>query len=310
MSRYAPSEERPQALNGIARGLCVCAVAVALFAAALWCDGCSTPSPTPVAVPTLAAHCPAPPAAIPPDPLTTSEATNIPETLAAGRIGAKPFIARSVTLWQDATHAWLSFEPEVPTTGGRYDPRARRRPDSAFVVFLDLTRLRKGTWTASAPLLAGTAGVVPASPRVVPASPRVGAPSPEERDEPSPAPSTTRAPAAGRLTESPITGATLQIVDHVSRNITLIDSGWQLVLHVDGIVTREERPRPLGQIYEDPSVVTETDIRGRIALRFASGPSWICGSFVAHDLLRPDEVAPGQPVVPVPPASPYLPMQN
>jgi hypothetical protein len=94
----------------------------------------------------FAAGChPAPAPLPPPSPSTAAFPSAVP-----GPLTAAPFEVRSVILWRDATAAWLSFEADLPKTGGRYDPRARRPPSNAFVVSLDPAHLEVGTWSAEA----------------------------------------------------------------------------------------------------------------------------------------------------------------
>lgn len=133
-----------------------------LAVAALISLGCPSaqPPPAPIqsTIPRWAGSYPVPSSNPPQSP-----PSEVPSTGAAGRVVGKPFLVRSTTLWQDAAATWLCFEQAVPITDNRYDPRARRRRDTSFVVYLDPARLKPGTYQAAADRIPPDSPIVGAS---------------------------------------------------------------------------------------------------------------------------------------------------
>ena len=166
-------------------------------------------------------------------------------------MAGEPFETRATILWQDATALWLSFEPVVPTTEGRFDPRAIRVPTNAFQVFLDAAHLRTGRFEAQD-------GHIP--------------------------------------TDSPIRRAVVAHVNQKTREIQLIEGGWRLILTIDRIIERKGKEGT-------PSI----SLTGAIDLHFDRAPAELKGAFFAHDLLRDDETAADDAVLPAPLVSPASP---
>src|SRR5579862_7926775 len=90
--------------------------------------GCSLQHPPPIAstpvkfidvpYPHAASPCPQDPP--PPRP----HLSDIAAHAACGRIGAEPFAVASAVVWQDGAGAFMSLRPAVPSSNGKYDPRA------------------------------------------------------------------------------------------------------------------------------------------------------------------------------------------
>ena len=75
------------------------------------------------------------------------------------------------------------------------------------------------------------------------------------------------------------------------RRAVVSRGGWSLALRIDSVVHRKSLHGDLAGI----------SLAGSLCVRLDDGPTWINGRFVAHDTLRDEEVAPGQPTVPTPP---------
>lgn len=179
---------------------------------------------------------------------------SIASTPATGYIGDQPFLVGCALFWHDPLASYISLVPDVPTTHKRFDPRARRHTEPAFLVWLDFSKVRTGQWETSS-------------------------------DDTS------------RPADCPITRASVQVPygssarpGGLARRAAVVETGWTMALRIDSVVTRKS-------VTQD---MVGTSIAGSLALRFAAGPAWVNGRFVAHDTLREDEVAPGQPTVPTP----------
>lgn len=123
------------------------------FIAALSCVSC-TPGVPPLPSPSSEATAfvrvwPAPPPVPPPEPADPLKANAIPDSGVAGEIDGHPFIVRNVNLWTDPTGAYIAFEDVIPRTDGRYDPRARRVPTTAFLLRLNMGDLQPGIYHAA-----------------------------------------------------------------------------------------------------------------------------------------------------------------
>lgn len=113
-------------------------ILVALSALAVCAIGCSPGAAPPASKPSGA----------PSGEPVPATATPSAQPVLRGEIDGQSFVARSTVLWFDASAMWLSFDDDVPVTGGRFDPRANRAPANAFQIFLDPARLRAGRFAA------------------------------------------------------------------------------------------------------------------------------------------------------------------
>lgn len=206
----------------------------ALLAFALLSPGCRE-NPAPTELPSSFSS---------PSPLAATAPTAGP----SGSIAGRTFETRTALVWQDTTALWLSFEPVVPATNGRFDPRATRVPTNSFQVFLDPEHVRIGRFEAQD-------GHIP--------------------------------------TDSPVRRAVVQNVNRKTREIQLMESGWRVTLTIDRIIERKSKDG-----------TAALSVAGVIDLRFDRAPARLQGPFFAHDLLRDDEAAADEIVLPAPAVSP------
>lgn len=61
-----------------------------------------------------------------------------------------PFVVKTAIYWQDPERAWISFNAQVPTTSGKFDPRARMKVGPSFKLYLKPQRVAIGYWKARA----------------------------------------------------------------------------------------------------------------------------------------------------------------
>lgn len=110
----------------------------------------------------------------------------------------------------------------------------------------------------------------------------------------------TYSASAGQIPAgSPIAGAAIQIVNEKNKAVLVVDEGWRCTLTITAVLARSSQTDLLRGA--KPSGL---NLAGRIDLQFQGHGASLRGDFLAHDLLRDDQVAPGQPSVPTPVISP------
>ena len=185
----------------------------------------------------------------------TATLEDIGSTPISGFIGDRPFLVECALFWDDPQEAYIAFTPGIPLTEGRFDPRARRAPEPAFLIWLDPEKVKPGRWQVAW----------------------------GDRNPPPDCP-------VRRACVQVPTGEASAKGDPSRSRVACLDSRWTLALRIDSVVKRQSTDKG----------VVGTSVAGGLAVLFDPHQAWLYGSFVARDVLRDAEVAPGQPSVPAP----------